>query len=143
MGELNRRGVPARKRKLNSLIYGVDDLVSIPVKSPKKRGSNIKTPTKTNGTVAVVAAAAIVEDNNSDAIGRVLDSDDDQSLPPSSPVKETKTVSKSAPTSPTKSPKKKIIKTKIPRTPKSSKKKKKKKNPRTPKKKKKKKKKKK
>ena len=121
--ELNRRGVPARKRKLNSLIYGVDDLVSIPVKSPKKRGSNIKTPTKTNGTVPVVAAAAaIVEDNNSDAIGRVLDSDDDQSLPPSSPVKETKTVSKSAPTSPTKSPKKKIIKTKIPRTPKSSKK---------------------
>ena len=35
---LNRRGIPARKRKKNSLIYGADDLVSIPVKSPKKRG---------------------------------------------------------------------------------------------------------
>ena len=35
---MNRRGVPARKRKRNSLIYGQDDLVSIPVKSPKKRG---------------------------------------------------------------------------------------------------------
>lgn len=36
--ELNRRGIPARKRKKNSLIYGADDLVSIPIKSPKKRG---------------------------------------------------------------------------------------------------------
>ena len=44
--ELNRRGVPARKRKLNSLIYGTDDLVSIPIKSPKKRGP--KTPIKVN-----------------------------------------------------------------------------------------------
>ena len=35
---LNRRGIPARKRKKNSLIYGADDFVSIPVKSPKKRG---------------------------------------------------------------------------------------------------------
>ena len=48
--ELNRRGVPARKRKLNSLIYGMDEMVSIPVKSPKKRNSNaVKTPTKSNG----------------------------------------------------------------------------------------------
>ena len=38
--ELNRRGVPARKRKLNSLIYGMDEMVSIPVKSPKKRNAN-------------------------------------------------------------------------------------------------------
>lgn len=44
--ELNRRGVPARKRKLNSLIYGIDDLVSIPVKSPKKRNKNSSTPSK-------------------------------------------------------------------------------------------------
>ena len=35
--ELNSRGIPARKRKKNSLIYGADDLVSIPVKSPKKK----------------------------------------------------------------------------------------------------------
>ena len=28
---------PARKRKKNSLIYGADDLVSIPLKSPKKK----------------------------------------------------------------------------------------------------------
>ena len=44
--ELNRRGIPARKRKKNSLIYGSDDLVSIPVKSPKKKV--ISTPTKLN-----------------------------------------------------------------------------------------------
>ena len=42
--ELNRRGIPARKRKKNSLIYGSDDVVSIPVKSPKKKV--ISTPTK-------------------------------------------------------------------------------------------------
>ena len=42
--ELNRRGIPARKRKKNSLIYGSDDLVSIPVKSPKKK--IIGTPSK-------------------------------------------------------------------------------------------------
>ena len=35
--ELNSRGLPARKRKKNSLIYGADDLVSIPLKSPKKK----------------------------------------------------------------------------------------------------------
>jgi hypothetical protein len=29
---LNRRGLPARKRKKNSLIYGADDVVSIPIK---------------------------------------------------------------------------------------------------------------
>ena len=40
---LNKRGIPARKRKKNSLIYGSDDLVSIPVKSPKKK---IGSPTK-------------------------------------------------------------------------------------------------
>merc|ERR1711874_872784 len=39
---LNRRGIPARKRKKNSLIYGSDDLVSIPVRSPKKRGLKVK-----------------------------------------------------------------------------------------------------
>lgn len=44
--QLNKRGIPARKRKLNSLIYGTDDLVSIPIKSPKKRGP--KTPSKVN-----------------------------------------------------------------------------------------------
>ena len=29
--ELNARGIPARKRKKNSLIYGADDLVSISI----------------------------------------------------------------------------------------------------------------
>ena len=33
--ELNRRGVPARKRKLNSLIFGIDDKISIPVVKKK------------------------------------------------------------------------------------------------------------
>ena len=48
---LNRRGVPARKRKRNSLIYGTDDLVSIPARSPKKRGAKSSgTPDKYNDT---------------------------------------------------------------------------------------------
>lgn len=48
---LNRRGVPARKRKRNSLIYGTDDLVSIPARSPKKRGAKPSgTPDKYNDT---------------------------------------------------------------------------------------------
>jgi hypothetical protein len=44
--ELNRRGIPARKRKKNSLIFGGDDLVSIPVKSPVKKKSPLKSPKK-------------------------------------------------------------------------------------------------
>ena len=43
---LNRRGIPARQRKKNSLIYGNDDLVSIPVRSPKKRVNKVKEPEK-------------------------------------------------------------------------------------------------
>lgn len=39
---LNLRGIPARKRKKNSLIYGADDLVNIPIKSPKKRGPKVE-----------------------------------------------------------------------------------------------------
>jgi len=35
--QLNSRGIPARKRKKNSLIYGSDEMVSIPTKSPKKK----------------------------------------------------------------------------------------------------------
>ncbi len=35
--ELNSRGIPARKRKKNSLIFGDDDLVSLPVRSPRKK----------------------------------------------------------------------------------------------------------
>lgn len=36
---LNSRGIPARKRKKNSLIFGDDDLVSIPIKSPRKKAA--------------------------------------------------------------------------------------------------------
>ena len=50
--QLNNRGIPARKRKLNSLIYGTDDMVSIPIKSPKKRGP--KTPSKISQDVSKV-----------------------------------------------------------------------------------------
>ena len=39
---LNRRGLPARKRKKNSRIFGVDDVVSIPVRTPKKKSSPLK-----------------------------------------------------------------------------------------------------
>ncbi len=45
---LNRRGLPARKRKKNSLIYGMDEVVSIPVRSPKKKGNNSKTRDSSN-----------------------------------------------------------------------------------------------
>merc|ERR1711981_1339460 len=64
--ELNNRGVPARKRKLNSLIYGVDDLVSIPVKSPKKRGSAVKTPTKANGALQKALGKVAKENENTE-----------------------------------------------------------------------------
>jgi len=43
--QLNRRGIPARKRKKNSLIFGGDEVVSIPVRSPKKK-SPVKSPKK-------------------------------------------------------------------------------------------------
>ena len=33
---LNNRGIPARKRKANSLIFGMDDKISIPVKNTVK-----------------------------------------------------------------------------------------------------------
>jgi len=72
--ELNRRGIPARKRKKNSLIYGSDDLVSIPVKSPKKKV--ISTPTKSikespNKKVKVTPKAAPDSfDEESDDYGR-------------------------------------------------------------------------
>ncbi len=55
--ELNRRGVPARKRKLNSLIYGTDELVSIPIKSPKKRGPKGATPNKEKPSKAETKSA--------------------------------------------------------------------------------------
>merc|ERR1719153_1800013 len=42
--ELNSRGIPARKK--NSLIYGADDVVSIPVKSPKKKFTSPTKPIK-------------------------------------------------------------------------------------------------
>ena len=45
--ELNNRGLPARKRKRNSLIYGTDEVVSIPVRSPKKKSSAPPSPRKT------------------------------------------------------------------------------------------------
>ena len=67
--ELNRRGIPARKRKKNSLIYGADDLVSIPVKSPKKRGGQklLREPEKTKQVKPRVSKyQAEVEDDESE-----------------------------------------------------------------------------
>eukprot|EP00094_Tigriopus_californicus_P000053 TCALIF_00053-PA protein Name:"Similar to LIN9 Protein lin-9 homolog (Homo sapiens)" AED:0.07 eAED:0.07 QI:75/0.2/0.16/1/1/1/6/0/643 len=58
--ELNRRGIPARKRKKNSLIYGQDDLVSIPIKSPKKRANNGKTASNHSTAVAEKKVAVAV-----------------------------------------------------------------------------------
>ena len=43
---LNNRGIPARKRKKNSLIFGIDDKISIPLKKPsvsvKKSSVSVK-----------------------------------------------------------------------------------------------------
>lgn len=47
--QLNRRGLPARKRKKNSLIFGGDEVVTLPQRSPKKKlpaKSPVKSPVK-------------------------------------------------------------------------------------------------
>jgi hypothetical protein len=41
--ELNSRGIPARKRKKNSLIFGDDDVISLPAaRSPRKKAAAVK-----------------------------------------------------------------------------------------------------
>jgi hypothetical protein len=41
--ELNSRGIPARKRKKNSLIFGDDDVISLPAaRSPRKKAAAAK-----------------------------------------------------------------------------------------------------
>jgi len=53
--ELNRRGLPARKRKKNSLIFGGDEVVSIPVRSPKKKPTPLKSsPSKSSPKKVVI-----------------------------------------------------------------------------------------
>ena len=93
--ELNRRGIPARKRKKNSLIYGSDDLVSIPVKSPKKKlGSPSKslreTPTKKsretpNKTAATESFDSDSDDYNYDPDLSDLENDFHEDLQPNTP----------------------------------------------------------
>ena len=93
--ELNRRGIPARKRKKNSLIYGSDDLVSIPVKSPKKKlGSPSKslreTPTKKSRETPSKNAATESFDSDSDDYNydpdlSDLENDFDEDLQPNTP----------------------------------------------------------
>ena len=75
---LNRRGIPARKRKKNSLIYGADDVVSIPVKSPKKRAPKAER-SKSESSPA-----------KSTALDRRLESP----TPPSSPTKRARVAEK-------------------------------------------------
>merc|ERR1711997_1412200 len=93
--ELNKRGIPARKRKLNSLIYGTDDLVSIPVKSPKKRGP--KTPSKIfdTSTIDIETNDSEIPDDKSE---KSIASNSQPASPVKSPIK-----------SPVKSPVKKRI----------------------------------
>ena len=66
--ELNSRGIPARKKKKNSLIYGADDLVSIPVKSPKKRGVQkpAREPEKSKKEIKTRLKRFEVEDEDED-----------------------------------------------------------------------------
>lgn len=83
--ELNRRGLPARKRKRNSLIYGTDDLVSIPVKSPRKKGSAPATPKRNSNVIKRGPAESDGED------GPTPEEDEDggrrtPSPPPKSPA---------------------------------------------------------
>ena len=50
-----RRGLPARKRKKNSLIFGGDEVVSIPVRSPKKKPTPLKlSPSKSSPKKVVI-----------------------------------------------------------------------------------------
>eukprot|EP00090_Calanus_glacialis_P030185 TRINITY_DN4862_c0_g1_i8.p1 TRINITY_DN4862_c0_g1~~TRINITY_DN4862_c0_g1_i8.p1 ORF type:complete len:607 (-),score=246.35 TRINITY_DN4862_c0_g1_i8:42-1862(-) len=66
--ELNSRGIPARKKKKNSLIYGADDLVSIPVKSPKKRVAQkpAREPEKSKKEIKTRLKKFEVEDEDED-----------------------------------------------------------------------------
>ena len=97
--QLNNRGIPARKRKLNSLIYGTDDMVSIPIKSPKKRGP--KTPSKISQDVSKVVDPIETIENFEipDDISEISEKIPSQ---PASPVK-----------SPTKSPVKSAVKRRL------------------------------
>jgi len=97
--QLNNRGIPARKRKLNSLIYGTDDMVSIPIKSPKKRGP--KTPSKISQDVSKVVDPIETIENFEipDDVSEISEKIPSQ---PASPVK-----------SPTKSPVKSAVKRRL------------------------------
>ena len=66
--ELNSRGIPARKKKKNSLIYGADDLVSIPVKSPKKKvvQKSAREPEKSKKEIKPRLKTFEVEDEDED-----------------------------------------------------------------------------
>ena len=53
---LNNRGIPARKRKPNSLIFGMDDKISIPVKNTEKNTVKSKSKFKKSASYHVPAA---------------------------------------------------------------------------------------
>ena len=58
----SRRGIPARKRKKNSLIFGGDEVVSIPVRSPKK-----KSPVKASNGSSVSPSPSSLSSPKKDA----------------------------------------------------------------------------
>lgn len=77
--ELNNRGIPARKRKKNSRIYGADDLVTIPVKSPKKKliARESKKEVVRDHKINLGSFTDIEDDDESEDVEDDLDAEDD------------------------------------------------------------------
>ena len=61
---LNNRGIPARKRKPNSLIFGMDDKISIPVKNTEKNTVKSKSKFKKSAPEQIPAATVKVKATN-------------------------------------------------------------------------------
>jgi hypothetical protein len=61
---LNNRGGPARKRKPNSLIFGMDDKISIPVKNTEKNTVKSKRKFKKSAPDHIPAATVNVKATN-------------------------------------------------------------------------------
>ena len=70
---LNNRGLPARKRKMNSLIFGMDEKISIPVKKAvKAKGTKVPKKTASDSTPATTTTTKTTAPNKSIPLKKAL-----------------------------------------------------------------------